>query len=334
MKENKSIKIFLKYVLGPLLFIGLTWMVYKQLQSAPDLDRQWDLLLERFKGSGWWLIVWVILLMLLQWSLEAFKWKLMMRPLVDTGFIQALQTIFSGIAFSIVTPNRFGEFAGRILHLPSGSRLQGTVFTFLGNLVQLLMTCIAGFVSLWVYQDQVRESLGDYGLVLTVDLLLLFTPVFSIVLLLVLFGSGYLVKQMMRPKIMRRFEHELLQMSTMPVSVRFHLLWLSVLRYVVFMVQYWIMFRFTGIFLSFEMVFGFVSVMLLWLAIVPTFSMVELGLRWHFALILFSPLTTNMLGTAFVVTAIWLINFILPAILGAFGVIGFQIRSGAVFSKF
>ena len=64
--------------------------------------------------------------------------------------------------------------------------------------------------------------------------------------------------------------------------------------------------------------------MLLWLAIVPTFSFLELGLRWEFALLLMGALTENALGIAVSVTAVGLINLMLPAAVGAIGLIRYR----------
>lgn len=324
MKENKSIKILLKYFLGPVLFGWLFWTVYKQLASSPDIIQQWSLLKEGFAGVGLFFLIGVVLLMFFQWFLEAYKWKLMLKPLVAVGLIQSLRTIFSGIAFSIVTPNRFGEFAGRILHLPAGTRLQGTAFTFIGNLAQLIITCVAGFFSLLVNQSTVRNSLGQFGMGLTVEMLLLSTPFLVIGLLLLFFGSRYVVAQLMKFAFLQRYQGQFSQLATIPLRTLFLLMGLSAFRFVVFIVQYWILFQFVGIDFMLGTVFGYVSVMLLWLAIVPTFSVLELGLRWQFALVLFTPLSTNILGIAFVVTTVWMVNFILPALLGAMAVVGYR----------
>lgn len=319
---NKSIKIFFKYLLGPLLFVWLTWTLFKQLQVAPDLDGQWKLLAAGFGSEGFFLLVVVVLLMFFQWGIEALKWQLMLRPVVQVSLFRAMQTVFSGISFSIVTPNRFGEFAGRILHLPAGTRLQGTAYTFIGNLAQLIITCLAGFIALLVYQDEVRASLDQYGLVLTVELLLLFTPLFLLLLLFFFFGSSLIASKLLKIPFLRRYEDQVQQLSSMRLDGLFTLVFLSAVRYFIFIAQYWILFQFCSIHLSFELVFGYVSVMFLWLAIVPTFSMLELGLRWQFALVLFSPLSSQALGIAFVVTAVWLVNFMLPALLGALSFMG------------
>jgi hypothetical protein len=58
--------------------------------------------------------------------------------------------------------------------------------------------------------------------------------------------------------------------------------------------------------------------MLLWLAVIPTVSMVELGLRWQFSIFLLSPYTSNVLGLTMGVTFVWLLNLMLPALVGAF----------------
>ena len=60
------------------------------------------------------------------------------------------------------------------------------------------------------------------------------------------------------------------------------------------------------------------SVMLLWLAVIPTVSMVELGLRWQFSIFLLSPYTSNVLGLTMGVTFVWLLNLMLPALVGSF----------------
>jgi hypothetical protein len=60
-----------------------------------------------------------------------------------------------------------------------------------------------------------------------------------------------------------------------------------------------------------------ISVLLFMLSIVPTISLVELGLRWQLSILLFAPLTSNVTALTMGVTLIWLLNMILPAGIGA-----------------
>jgi hypothetical protein len=93
---------------------------------------------------------------------------------------------------------------------------------------------------------------------------------------------------------------------------------LSLVRYAIFILQYLIVFRFTGLSSDFLILTTNVSVMLLWLSIVPTFSFMEMGVRWQFALLLFPAIGSSPLAIPIAVTIIWLVNFIIPAFLGAF----------------
>jgi hypothetical protein len=60
------------------------------------------------------------------------------------------------------------------------------------------------------------------------------------------------------------------------------------------------------------------SMLFLWLSIVPTFSIAELGIRWQFAYWLFTPVSMNYPLILLVVALVWFINFILPAMIGSF----------------
>jgi hypothetical protein len=60
-----------------------------------------------------------------------------------------------------------------------------------------------------------------------------------------------------------------------------------------------------------------ISVLLFILSIVPTISLVELGLRWQLSILLFAPLTSNVTALTMGVTLIWLFNMVLPAGIGA-----------------
>ena len=55
--------------------------------------------------------------MCLNWSIEAIKWRLLIKKMQPITFIEALKGVLSGVAVGTFTPNRIGEFGGRILYL-------------------------------------------------------------------------------------------------------------------------------------------------------------------------------------------------------------------------
>jgi hypothetical protein len=101
-------------------------------------------------------------------------------------------------------------------------------------------------------------------------------------------------------------------------SILLRILFLSFGRYIVFIVQYALVFPVFGVILGFGQVWEGMSVVFLVMAVVPTFTfLTELGLRWGASiqvLELFSANTVGIFASSF---AIWLINLIIPALIGS-----------------
>lgn len=321
---DKNIKIFINYFLGPAFLIWLSWDVYQQIAATQDLSVQWKALKETISEKGITPLLFILLLMFLQWFLEAIKWKFLLMDIVSIHWTSAFRSILSGITVSLVTPNRLGEFAGRVIHLPNGTRLEGTAFTFIGNLAQLIITCLIGSVFLYIGYDQLKGQLNADESVYSVDLLLLLAPIATVVLLLVYFSSSWIMRKLGHWKLLSVFSAHLMLLSRTPAQRLGGVLVLSSIRYAIFVIQYLIVFRFTGLSSDLMVLTISVSVMLLWLSIVPTFSFMEMGVRWQFALLLFPTIGTSPLAIPFGVTIIWLVNFIIPAFLGAFAFLKLQ----------
>jgi hypothetical protein len=63
------------------------------------------------------------------------------------------------------------------------------------------------------------------------------------------------------------------------------------------------------------------STVLLVLSILPTISLVELGLRWQISILVFAPYTANIFGLTMGITLIWILNMIVPAGFGAISIL-------------
>ena len=63
------------------------------------------------------LIFIVVLMMFINWMLESLKWKFMIRKIEAISFFTSFRAIFSGITVSSFTPNRIGEYGGRVFCL-------------------------------------------------------------------------------------------------------------------------------------------------------------------------------------------------------------------------
>ena len=113
MRLNKNIKIFLNYILGPLLFAWLSYSIFKQIKNQPHLEEAWLRIRSSFSNITVINLILVFPLMFANWSLEALKWKLSVQHVQPVSFARAVKAILSGVSFSVTTPNRTGSGAAR-----------------------------------------------------------------------------------------------------------------------------------------------------------------------------------------------------------------------------
>ena len=101
-------------------------------------------------------------------------------------------------------------------------------------------------------------------------------------------------------------------------AILLRILFLSFGRYIVFIVQYSLIFPVFNVALGFGAVWGGMSVVFLVMAVVPTFTfLTELGLRWEASIQILELFSSNMVGVFAASFAIWLINLIVPALIGS-----------------
>src|SRR5438105_1258211 len=158
MKLTKNSKLFINYFLGPLLLIWLSWSICHQIQQQPGLENAWMRIRASLNSPLAWNVIFVVLLMIMNWSVEAFKWKISVRSIQRIPFITALQAVFSGLSFSVSTPNRVGEYLGRLLYMKEGNRLKTISITIVGSISQLIITLIAGWSGLIILRHKIEEA--------------------------------------------------------------------------------------------------------------------------------------------------------------------------------
>jgi hypothetical protein len=110
------------------------------------------------------------------------------------------------------------------------------------------------------------------------------------------------------------------------MQVKKKLLALSFLRYSVYLMQYTWAAHILNIPIPYIALWVGLAVMFLSLSIVPTISITELVIRGQLILLLLSPWYQNSLMLISLSTIIWAVNFLLPAIIGAFLLLGFRLK--------
>ena len=324
MKLNKNIKIFLNYVLGPLLFAWLSYSVFKQVKDQPHLEESWVSIKTSFTDARVLNFILVIVLMFVNWSLEALKWKISVQSVQPISFFRSLKAIFSGVSFSVTTPNRTGEYLGRVLYMDDGNRLKVISLTILGSISQLIVTILFGLLGLLILQFDI-DKLNLPGWLQWIKNIGVAGGVFGLIFLTVFyFRIGWLVKWIDKIPAIKKYIWLINELEKADTTLLLRLLSISLLRYLVFATQYFLLFRFFGIDVNWWQGFWGISIVFFIMAIIPSIELFEVVGKVFVTQEIFAIFTANTLAIGFVPTTIWFINLVIPAAIGSLLIIGIK----------
>ena len=103
------------------------------------------------------------------------------------------------------------------------------------------------------------------------------------------------------------------------------ILFLSFFRYMVFILQYMLLLKVMGVNIDFALSFWLLTVFYLIMVMLPTVGFTELPVRGTASVVLLSVYSTNVLGIQAATFGIWLINLVIPAIMGSLLILGIKI---------
>jgi hypothetical protein len=324
---SRKLRIFLNYFLGPLLFVVIGLSIYRQVQGQKDATQHWATIRASLEGTQRWRLFAVMALMLFNWGIESLKWKLLLKHILNISYFRAFKSVISGVAFTMITPNRTGEFIGRVFYVPDGSRIRAAALTLVGSASQMIITLSAGGTGLFVLRNYLSKHTDQLqGLSLYwLNGLLYGTGVCLCLALLFYFRISWLMKIIEKIPPFTKYAYHIKPLEEVESKELFTILFLSVLRFSVFIAQYWLLFTLFDVGLTTWQSVSTVSVLFLVLAIVPTIALAELGIRTKASLALFSIFSTNTIGILVATASVWLINIIFPAIAGSLFVLGIKL---------
>jgi hypothetical protein len=319
IRTTKNIKIIFKYIIAPLLGAWLFYSLYKQVNGQPNLQQSIDLIKEAPFGLQAWKFWIVIALVFVNWGFEAKKWQVLLKPIQHISFFTAYKSVLSGVTLSLNTPNRMGEYGGRILYVQEGCRIKAISLCIAGSISQLIITVTIGCGGL-VYLLFFRD--GNNGPVMGLSVFWLRTLLFlsscaSIIIVLFYFKLSWIIKLVEKIPAAAKYVQYINVLEEFTPKLLLRLLSFSFFRYLVFVIQYILLLHVLHVEISWITGFWTISILFLVLAIVPSFAIADLGIRGKFSTELLSFYSSNTLGIIGTTFGIWFINLFIPALLGS-----------------
>tara|TARA_B100000674_G_scaffold247524_1_gene204051 strand:+ start:3512 stop:4489 length:978 start_codon:yes stop_codon:yes gene_type:complete len=259
----------------------------------------------------------VFFMMFINWIIEAFKWKILIKKIEDISIWTSIRAVFSGITVSTFTPNRVGEYGGRIFCLLKADRIQSILITVIGSIGQLITTVFFGLFGFLFLPNYLPEIL-DYNFFHFVPykLCVICVCVLNLYLVFTFLKTSYLTKLLSHFKFLNRFKEYINVFSFYSVKELLHVFLLSNFRYLVFTTQFFILLNtFDEDILYFDAI-PLITIMLLIVSIIPTIVFTELSVRGSVAVFLFGMITSNTVAVFSATFIMWIINFVFPALIG------------------
>lgn len=327
IRTNKNIKIIFKYIIAPVLGIWLFYSLYQQIKAQPNLHQSIDLIKGAPFGDQAWKFWVVIFLAFINWGLEARKWQVLLHPLQQMNFLRAYRSVLSGLALSLNTPNRMGEYGGRILYVKEGSRIKAISLSIAGSISQLIITLIMGCVGLMYllyFQKQHIDTVMGLSM-FWIKILLFISSVVSVLLILFFFRLSWIIRLIEKIPAAEKFVGYISVLEDFTAKLLLRLLTLSFFRYIVFVIQYILLLQVLHVDIAWVDNFWIITILFLVLAIVPSFAIADLGIRGKFSTELFTVYSMNTVGILGTTFGIWLINLFIPALAGSILILGIKI---------
>ena len=306
MPLKKYLSIIIKIVI---VFFSF-YFIYHQLvenKSFEELDI--SVLIDTVKKNKVYLVG-VILMMFLNWLVEALKWRYMISKIENISIMTAYRAVFTGITVSTFTPNRIGEYGGRVFCLDKGDRIKAVFITVLCSMSQLLVTILYGSISLFILFDEILidKTFLSVSLLILLNLFLLFSY-FNISHIINFLGKFKLIKSF------KKYLEVLVMYNYKDLIIAFIY---SNTRYFIFSLQFIILLHVFGINISFMDAILSVMLIFFFITITPTITIAEIGVRGSVAIFVLGLFSSNDIAILSSTTLLWLINLIIPAIIGSF----------------
>ena len=262
---------YLRYLIALACFLGLGWYIY----------HGWADLSFSALTIQLWPLLFAIMLLPINYVLEAMKWKHVNAHL---NFHQAYCAVLSGQATSVLFPMRMGAFVGRKLQTPQSEWISASLSSAKLAIMQHMVIFCFGLMSLSVIPSTIIPHWTWLALALVGCTIVLF---------------GYFFKP--------------IWLTHSQQSFSWLILFLSISRYLVFTGQLWLLFK------AFHLNVNLTAIFAYWVFIslipIQLFGGVlvreSVGITW-FAIHLFMPVNA-VIAALF---TLWLMNVVLPALTG------------------
>ena len=294
------------------IVIGCGYFIYSRLTENEEMFCG-DFYQKRYKKDlfSTKTILFISFLSFFNWFFEILKWQKLASFCKKTNFYAAAIQSLASLTASSITPNRIGEYGVKSLYFEKFLRKKIIGVNFVGNFYQLMATLffgITGFTN-FVIEHPVGinfRSIFQYSAFLFFMIFTLFFIVTStdFIILYVRKARSFLKK--------------------IPLNLHLKVMLFSFIRFIIFSHQFYFLLLTLHPDIDYLEAITSIGSVYLIASITPILSLFDFVLKGSIAIWIFSFFNINPNTIVTITTLMWILNFVIPAIVGGYFVITFK----------
>ena len=296
------------------IVIGAFYFIYNRLTTNEHLNFTVfiDFLKENdvFSSKN---ILFLLILTIFNWFFEILKWKNLVQIVQEISFYNALKQSLAALTASLFTPNRIGDYAAKAIYYKSSKRRKVMLLNLLSNMAQMTVTTVFGIIgfSFFIYTYNPEISYYKLGRILIILVVILSFTMFSAK------QNNITIKGFSFQKVVDFIKN---------ISREIHLknALYSVVRYFIFSFQFYFLLKLFGVDVYYFNAMVVITSMYLLASIIPSVFIFDVVIKGSVALYVFEIVGVNDLTVLSIITLMWILNFVIPSIIGSFFVMRFN----------
>lgn len=301
MISNKT-KQYLTLIIKLVIVFGAFYFIYDKL--AHDEKLSWkqfsDILQHKFTIS--W-ILFMLCFSVLNRFLEILKWKNLVLVIEKISLFTATKQVLAGVTAGLFTPNGIGEYAGKALYFPKKETKRILFLNLICNGIQMVLTIIFGLTGL-LYLGYTLYFFILIGVGFLVLIFLFLTKNTNI--------KGYSIALFLE------------KIAEIPKKIHQKNILLAIARYLTFSHQYYFLFLLFGVEIDYFTLMATITAVYFIASSLPSFQFLDFVVKGGVAIWFFDKLNIDEYIVLFISTFMWLLNVVLPVVIGSYFVLIFK----------
>lgn len=304
---------YLVLILKILITASAYFYIYFRIKNSFAPNSRFELI-NFFNFKQKYLLIITVFLMLINWFLESIKWQKLTSNFEKLSLNKSIKSVLIGVTCSIITPYRLGDYIGRLMKINWNNRTQAVIANFIGSISQNIATFgigVFGFILMLSHNNlKLLESTSKYSLLAILFLL-------SLCLIYFYLKPEIIIIILRKIRFTKNIADKLVFLQKITKKKLVLILILSLARYFIFSLQYYLLLIFCNINISPTAAFIAISLSYVFLFSIPGIPIADIGIRGSLALFFIGMHSSNEIGIILASVLLWIINLAVPALMGS-----------------